>query len=164
MPNLIESALQPVRCAFYGRFVSAIARPQSIEYQLKTCKEFADSQGWIILEEHVYQDAAGLSISGANREQLEALKAAAKSTPRTFDYVLLDDMMRLSRNPAEVEMFVKFMNHYGVGVSFVDQRLDTKDEYFEILLSLHTLIDRQYVERLRVAVKAGKKRRAIPAS
>jgi len=82
-----------MRAAVYARFSSENQREQSIEDQVRVCREFAKRDGITILDEHVYFDEAQ---SGAIRARpgLEALKRAAEE--KQFEAVLVDDSSRLS--------------------------------------------------------------------
>lgn len=65
-----------MRAAVYARFSSENQREQSIEDQVRVCREFAKRDGITILEERVYYDEAQ-SGSIRARPGLEALKRAA---------------------------------------------------------------------------------------
>jgi len=54
------------RCAAYARYSSDRQSPTSIEDQLRRCREFASTQGWEVLPEHIYTDEE-LSGGGADR-------------------------------------------------------------------------------------------------
>ena len=47
-----------MRAAVYARFSSENQREQSIDDQIRVCREFAKRDGITILEEHVYCDEA----------------------------------------------------------------------------------------------------------
>ena len=47
-----------LRCAAYARYSSDLQSPLSIEDQLRICREYAKSRGFVFLEEHVYVDEA----------------------------------------------------------------------------------------------------------
>ncbi len=86
-----------LRCAAYARYSSDLQSPLSIEDQLRICREYARSHGFVFLEDHVYVDEA-LSGVGADRPGLGRLMDAALSPSRPFDVILLDDSSRLARN------------------------------------------------------------------
>jgi len=84
-----------MRAAVYARFSSENQREQSIEDQVRVCKEFATRGGITVLDDHVYFDEAQ-SGSIRARPGLEALKKAAED--KQFDALLVDDSSRLSRD------------------------------------------------------------------
>jgi hypothetical protein len=88
----------PVRCAIYARYSSDQQRPESIEDQIRHCRqEAARHPDWVILGEHVYSDQAITGASVEGRAGLAQLTAAARVTPRPFDKVLFDDVATCPR-------------------------------------------------------------------
>jgi DNA invertase Pin-like site-specific DNA recombinase len=81
------------RVALYARYSSDQQRDASIADQIRTCRIFANGQGWQVLQE--YHDAA---ISGATlmRAGFQALMAAAMA--REVDVVLAESLDRFSRD------------------------------------------------------------------
>ncbi len=150
-----------MRCAFYGRYSTQMQRPASIEDQRRVCDEFAQQKGWEILHEHVYTDAAMSGTSKVGRKGLESLEAAAGQKPRPFDYILFDDSSRLARDLGDVLQFHKLVEHHGVKLLFVSQRLDSADPNFQMLISMHGMIDEQQIQRLRHKVHAAQKGRVL---
>jgi site-specific DNA recombinase len=149
------------RCAHYGRYSTKMQRPASLENQQRVCRDFATQKGWQILDEHIYTDAALSGTTKAKRKGLEALQAAAEKRPRLFDYVLFDDTSRLSRDLGDVLEFEKLMRHYGIKVCFVSQQLDSSDPNFLMLLSVHGIVDSQYITRLKAKVHEAQKGRTL---
>ena len=47
-----------LRCAAYARYSSDLQSPLSIDDQLRICREYAKSRGFVFLKEHVYVDEA----------------------------------------------------------------------------------------------------------
>jgi site-specific DNA recombinase len=75
--------------------------------------------------------------------------------------VLFDDTSRLSRNLADVLVFEELMRHYGIKVCFVSQKLDSAEENFGLLLTVHGMVDAQYVVRLAKKVHSAQKGRVL---
>jgi site-specific DNA recombinase len=42
-----------MRCAIYARYSDPIQRESSIEDQIRQCREFAERQGWVVIDEYV---------------------------------------------------------------------------------------------------------------
>src|SRR5690242_4356240 len=99
----------------YARYSSDRQSPASIQDQLRKCKEFADRQGWVILEEHVYIDQE-LSGAGADRPAYTKLLNAAFRQPRPFDILLVDDTSRLSRNLPNTMNLMERLKFFGIRV------------------------------------------------
>lgn len=150
-----------LRCAVYLRSASTMQRSASIEDQLQTCREFADSKGWQILPGHIYKDEGMSGTNTRNRVGLLALQTAAEKRPRPFDCILLEDTARLGRTQADVLNFTKLMAFYGVMIYFVSQRLNSSDENFAVILNTYDLFNQMYVERLREKVFRGQKERVL---
>jgi site-specific DNA recombinase len=45
-----------LRCAGYARFSSEKQSPLSIDDQVRKCREYADRQGWVVLESQIFSD------------------------------------------------------------------------------------------------------------
>jgi site-specific DNA recombinase len=136
-----------LRCSCYARFSTDKQTPISIEDQVRNCREFAEAKGWAFLDDHVYGDEA-VSGAGEDRDGLRQLLKAAKSQPRPFDAVLLDDTSRLSRNVGFGSRIREELQFAGVRIIAVSQGIDSQDEQSEVLFDIHSLVDSLYVKEL----------------
>jgi site-specific DNA recombinase len=136
-----------LRCACYTRFSTDKQTPISTEDQIRKCREFADAKGWTLLEDHLYADEA-VSGAGADRDGLKHLLAAAKSQPRPFDVILVDDTSRLSRNVGDASRIREQLGFVGVRIIAVSQGIDSRDEQSEVLFDVHALVDTLYIKEL----------------
>ena len=136
-----------LRCACYTRFSTDKQTPISTEDQIRKCREFAEAKGWTVLEHHLYADEA-VSGAGADRDGLKRLLAAAKSLPRPFDVVLVDDTSRLSRNVGDAARIREQLGFLGVRIIAVSQGIDSQDEQSEVLFDVHALVDTLYIKEL----------------
>jgi len=86
-----------IRVALYARYSSDNQRDASIEDQLRLCREYAEKQGWQVVEG--YNDRA---VSGASliRPGIQALLADASRG--MFDIVLAEALDRISRDQEDV--------------------------------------------------------------
>ncbi len=150
-----------IRAAFYGRYSSTMQRLASLEDQKRTCTNDADGAGWIVLEDHCYTDAAKTGTSTHKRGGFQALSKALEQKPKPFDYVLIDDTSRCSRKPQDIMNFVELARYHDIGVRFVAQNLDTVNPQFDMMLQLHAMIDKQYIDRLSVKCFEGQKGRVL---
>ena len=55
-----------LRCACYARFSSDRQSPTSIVDQVRKCRDYAERQGWRVLDRHIYADEA---VSGATTDR-----------------------------------------------------------------------------------------------
>ncbi len=136
-----------LRCAAYARYSSDRQSPASISDQLRKCREFAESQGWQLLDTHIYTDEA-LSGSGADRPGFLKLLKASSSLPKPFDIVLLDDTSRLSRDLGDTMHVFKQLDFMGIRIVAVSQGIDTQDDQSEVLMTVHGLFDNIFIKEL----------------
>ena len=149
------------RCAIYSRYSSDLQRDSSIEDQIRMCRQFARQRQWTVVEEFVVADKAisGASVSG--RRILQSLLSAAKSKPVPFDCVLVEDTSRLGRDLADTLQTTKLLDFYGVSVVSVTQGIDTTEDNSRSLLTLHGMMDEQYLSSLREKVHRGQEGRVL---
>lgn len=150
-----------MRCAIYARFSSDLQRPTSIEDQIRRCTEFAAKQGWIVVEEFVRRDEARSAATVAGRDALNALMAAAKTKPKPFDCLLVDDTSRLARYLPDVLSMNDVLLYHGVFIYAVAQRLDCREKTSRPLLTLHGMMDEQFLVSLGEKVHRGQEGRAL---
>jgi site-specific DNA recombinase len=149
-----------LRCAVYARYSSDRQSPASIQDQLRKCREFAEHEGWRVLDEHVYTDEAQ-SGAGADRPGFISLIEAASRQPRRFDVLLIDDTSRLSRNRAESARAYERLEYLGIRVVAVSQGIDTKSDQAEVLVTVHELVDSLYIKELAKKTHRGLEGRAL---
>jgi DNA invertase Pin-like site-specific DNA recombinase len=137
-----------MRCAIYARYSSDLQRESSVEDQIRKCREFAQRSGWSVLEDFVCADRAISAAAVAGRLEFKSLLDSAKKKPHPFDRILVDDTSRLARNVADALNAVATLSFHGVGVSFVSQGIDSLSKSARQLLTLHGLVDEQFLEGL----------------
>lgn len=143
-----------VIAAVYARYSSDMQRDTSISDQIATARRYADSQGWQVLDAHIYTDAA---VSGASldRPGIRALRATMLQRPRPWDVLLVEDSSRISRNLADAVRFLEESQYAGVRVIFTSQQIDSTQDQAETLIAFRGLIDSQYLKDLSKKVKRG---------
>ena len=138
-----------MNCAIYSRYSSDLQNDRSIDDQLRNCQRFADRQGWQIASGHIYSDRAVSGATVIGRSGLRDLLRAADSKPRPFDYILIDDTSRLSREQVEQASIIRDLAESGVYIYFVSDGIDTKDETAQnIILPIHGIKDSLYLRDL----------------
>src|SRR6266478_1188655 len=151
-----------LRCAVYARFSSDRQPPTSIEDQIRKCREYADRQGWAVLDEHVYADHA-VSGTSAARTGLQGLLAAVEQKARTFDAILIDDTSRLTRKLADALNLYERLTFAGIRLVAVSQGVDSESSQAEILFGVHGLIDSVYSRELGLKTHRGMQGCALKA-
>lgn len=141
-----------MRAAVYARFSSENQREQSIEDQVRVCKEFARRDGIAVVESHIYADEAR---SGAIRARpgLEALKKAAED--RQFDCVLVDDSSRLSRDNQHFNTLLCQFQYWGISLIAVSDGLDTREEHAKVAYQFRGIINELYLTDLKKKTHRG---------
>jgi len=104
------------RCAIYTRCASVEDGAESIpsiQRQQQSCRAAATQNGWIVLDNHVYTDlgTSGNTLSG--RAELDALLEAARTNPRPFDHLLIEEGYRLARDLSIVVKTLAELNGFG---------------------------------------------------
>ena len=150
-----------VRCAIYARYSSDNQRKSSIDDQIRNCRELAARKGCVIVEEHIYTDSEKTGTTVHGRTGLARLMDAAKSQPKPFDYILVDDTSRLGRNKADVFKHVDILNFHKVWLYFVEGGLDSSEPWFDNAFTNNAQRDQEYSKSLAHKVRRGKRGRFL---
>jgi site-specific DNA recombinase len=150
-----------MRCAIYARYSSDLQRESSVEDQVRKCREYASGEGWVVLDEYVCSDSAISGAALAPRKALNTLITEAARKPRSFDRILVDDTSRLARNVADALKMVERLRFHGVGVTFVSQGIDSLDKTARQLLTIHGMMDEQFLVGLADKVHRGQEGRVL---
>jgi DNA invertase Pin-like site-specific DNA recombinase len=141
-----------MRAAVYARFSSENQREQSIEDQIRVCKQFASRDGIEVLENHIYFDEAQ-SGSLRARPGLEALRKAAED--KQFDAVLVDDSSRLSRDNQHFNTLLCLFQYWGVSLISVSDGLDMREEHAKVAYQFRGIINELYLTDLKKKTHRG---------
>lgn len=145
-----------MRCAIYARYSSDLQDKRSIRDQIDECRKYAERVNWTVLEEHIYTDAAISAATTTNRPALTQLRQEAQRRPKVFDYVLIEDTSRLSRDRVDQQEIVRELGYHGIGIYFVSQMIDSLDEQSaEIILPIHAIKDSFYRRELAQKTRRG---------
>jgi site-specific DNA recombinase len=150
-----------MRCAIYGRYSSDLQRESSIEDQIRKCREFAERRGWTVVNDYVRSDNAVSGAALAPRRALNELLALAPRRPRPFDRILIDDTSRLARNVADALKMVERLSFYGIPVTFISQGIDTAEKTARQLVTIHGMMDEQFLVGLADKVHRGQEGRVL---
>ena len=151
-----------MRCAIYARYSTNMQRAASIEDQIRQCRMYAEQQdGYEVVEQFVRHDKALTGATTRGRDSLQFLLEAAKSDPRPFDVLLVDDTSRLARNTEDSLRTVAIFQFYGVAVVSISQGIDSRQKSARQLLTLHAMIDEQYIVGVADKVHRGQEGRVL---
>ena len=134
-------------CGVYARMSSDKQNPLSPTDQVRKCRDYADANGLVILDEHIYIDEA-MSGVGSDRPAFQRLLEIALSERRPFNTILVDDTSRLSRSLAVAITTIENLTFAGIRVIFVSQGIDTLSEQSEVQMAFHGIVDSLYVKEL----------------
>lgn len=141
--------MDKMRYAIYARYSSDLQRPTSNEDQIRNCRRCEKARSGVILEDCVFTDE---ELSGSlpmeHRPGLSAMLKAAGQQPKPFDYVLVDDTSRLSRNEGETAKIIKILRFSGVQIFFVSQGIDTAEDQSYLTVGVHGVFDAHYRHQL----------------
>ncbi len=141
-----------MKAAIYARFSSDNQREQSIEDQVRVCREYAQKNEVSVLEDHIYVDEAK-SGSIRNRPGLEALKKAAES--KLFDTLLIDDSSRLSRDNQYFNTLLCLFQFWGLTLISVSDGLNTQEEHAKVAYQFRGIFNELYLSDLRKKTHRG---------
>jgi site-specific DNA recombinase len=149
------------QCAIYARYSSDRQRESSIEDQIRKCREYAAARGWEVLEEYIRYDQAVSGATLTGRDALQFLLSAAKRRQRPFDCLLVDDSSRLTRNLADGLKTTDLFKFNTIDVVFVSQNFDTGQENSRMMVTMHGMMDEQFLVGLGQKVHRGQEGRVI---
>ena len=147
---------QPPRVALYARVSSDMqVEGKSIDAQLTEMREYAQRQGWQIVDEFV---DAGFSAKSTNRPEFQRMMQDMEM--RRFDIILVHDLSRLSRNLYDVfDIFAK-LGRYNVGFASVKEKeFDYTKPHDRFVLQMLSLLNQYYIDLLKEHVKKSKRQR-----
>ena len=141
-----------MRAAIYARYSSENQREQSIEDQVRVCRQFAARDGITVLDSHIYFDEAQ-SGSVRSRPGLEALKKAAEA--KQFDALLVDDSSRLSRDNQHFNTLLCLFQFWGISLISVGDGLDMREEHAKVAYQFRGIINELYLTDLKKKTHRG---------
>ncbi len=103
----------------YARYSSSSQDEQTIEMQLKRCREFANNNDLVVIDE--YTDEAKSGRNG-NRDGLQQILIDSKK--KKFQYVIMYMSDRYFRNTMEALTFEKELNKNGVKLLYTIEKFD----------------------------------------
>ena len=137
-------------CVIYARFSSYGQNEQSIEGQIRICKEFAESKGFNVV--NIYPDRARTGTND-NRPSFQRMIADAGSG--TFQYVIVYMFDRFARNRRDSIIYKEMLKEkYGIRVLSALEPVadDEGGEFYEMFLDWNA---EKYSKRLSKRVKDG---------
>jgi site-specific DNA recombinase len=140
-----------VKAAVYARVSSErqADKDLSIPAQLKALRQYADKQGWRVVEQFV--DEAE-SARTADRPEFQKMIAMAKQKPPAFSVILVWKLSRFARNREDSILYKTMLRKHGVQVVSINEPIDDSpagrmlegmievvDEFYSANLSVDTV-------------------------
>lgn len=100
-----------MNAVIYARFSSHNQTEQSIEGQLKTCYEFAQKNGYTIVDEYIDR-----AVSGTTDARPDFLRMIDDSAKHNFEYVIVYQLDRFARNRYDSATYKAKLKKNGVRV------------------------------------------------
>jgi site-specific DNA recombinase len=100
-----------MRATIYARFSSDLQREQSIEDQIRVCRQRIDREGWTLVATYCDRASSGASrLRPGYQRLLEDARACA------FDVIVAEALDRLSRDQEDVAALYKQLRFHGVRI------------------------------------------------
>lgn len=148
-----------MKAVIYARYSSDNQREESIENQIRICKEYADKHNHTIVE--IYADYAKSGKAMANRDQLLQMLTDAKK--KKFELVIAVSIDRISRDRKD-HLFIKYdLKKSNIKLEYTEANINDDDPESIILESVLSGFSEYYVANLSRNVKKGHKTNALKA-
>ena len=136
-------------CVIYARYSSNNQTEQSIEGQIRVCREYAQRNDIAVAGTYIDRATTG---TNDNREQFQ--KMLKDSDKKTWDYVLCYKLDRFSRNKYEMAIHRKHLKDNGVKILSAMENIPDSPEGI-LLESLLEGMNQYYSEELSQKTKRG---------
>ena len=141
----------PLRAVIYARFSTDMQSDNSIEDQIRSCRDYAARQGLQIVE--VYSDRA---MSGASLMRSGVQKLLRDGRSGAFDVVVSEALDRLSRNQADIAQIYQTFLFSEIMIETV-----SKGAISELHIGLKGTMNSMFLKDLSVKTHRGLKGRAL---
>lgn len=112
-----------MKAAIYARYSSTMQREESIEAQVRACKEYIKQQKWVTVIEYV--DRA-FSARSDQRPEFQRMIKDAKL--KKFDVIVIHKLDRFSRDRYDHAIYKRELRQAGVKLVSVMERIDDSPE------------------------------------
>ena len=136
-------------CVIYARYSSNSQTEQSIEGQIRVCREYAQRNNLAVAGTYIDRATTG---TNDNREQFQ--KMLKDSDKKAWDYVLCYKLDRFSRNKYEMAIHRKHLKDNGVKILSAMENIPDSPEGI-LLESLLEGMNQYYSEELSQKTKRG---------
>lgn len=145
-----------MRAALYGRYSSDNQRAESIDAQLRACRQYCEENGHMVVK--IYKDEA---ISGTSDQRDEFLQMIEDSKKDLFDVVIVHKLDRFARNRYDSAIYRKKLKDNGVKLISVIENFDENNPESVLLMSIIEGYNEFYSLNLAREVRKGQKENAL---
>ena len=142
------------KIVIYARFSSENQREESIDAQLRACKDYAKNHKYLVVGEYVDR-----AFTGTNDNRPEFQKMIEDSRKGNFELVLVHKLDRFSRNVEQTIRYISELRDSGVELKSVIEQFDNTPEG-EFMRNMMSNISQYYVRNLAREVMKGMKENA----
>ena len=143
------------KAVIYARYSSDSQTEQSIEGQLRVCKEFAERNGFVIVKEYIDRAKTG---TNDNRPAFQQMLYDSKN--KAFQFVLVYKLDRFARNRFDSAINTMTLSKNGVKVVSATENISDKPEG-RLLENVIIGVNEYYSAELSQKVKRGLKESRI---
>ena len=158
MKNAITESTQPVRVVIYARYSDSKQTENSIEGQIKTCKAYIESMGYVFIREYCDRAKTGRND---DRDGFKLLLLHSKED--RFDKVIVYALDRFGRNILQCLLNEKALNDNGVEVESATEVFDNSPQG-RMARNVQMSVAQYYSEELAQKVQRGQQIKAKEAA
>lgn len=125
--------MKRVGCLYRVSTKKQVGDKDDIPMQKQACREFADSNGWVIVKEFLEKGISGFKVAADDRDILQDLKKAAQK--KEFDVLLVFMFDRLGRRDDETPFIVEWFVKQGIEVWSVKEGQQCFENHVDKLLN-----------------------------
>lgn len=146
------------RAVIYARYSSDHQREESIDAQVRACREYCQRKGYLVTK--IYADEAKSGKSIAKRDQYKKMLADAQKN--LFDVVVFHKIDRNSRNELDYYLTKNQLISSGIKYEYAAQNIDTSPAG-QMVEGILVAVAANYSRNLAEETKKGLKENALKA-
>lgn len=135
-----------ISVAIYARYSTDNQDEQTIEAQIATCKQYADLNGFVVADRHIFSDEAE---SGQNRNRSGLAELMKLAEIGAIKAVLAFNTARMARDQGKMGDIRKTLDFYDVELILVGDGLRTSSPSAGLSISVKSMFDEYFVDHIR---------------
>lgn len=145
----------PLKVTFYARVsTESTTQTTSIINQVEYFKEYIKKiPGWIMINGYIDEGISGKSV----KNRINFLRMIKDAKEGIFNLVLTKSVSRFARNTIDSIYYTELLNHYDVGVFFINDNINTLYKDSEFRLTLMASIAQDELRKLSESIQFGLK-------